>query len=68
MTFPFHLLMENSINYLYPILTMQTVSSVLVDKQPHAAPAPPRAVRAEVTESVVHGNRSPVEDESFTTS
>lgn len=41
--------MENSINYLYPTLAMQTVSSVLIGKQPHNAPTPPRAMRAEIT-------------------
>lgn len=47
---------------------MQTVSSVLVGKRPHAAPTPPRAVRAEMAESMAHGNTSPEEEESFTTS
>ena len=68
MTFLMHLLMENSINCLYATLAMQTLTSVSVGKQPHAASAPPGAVSAEMTETMAGGNMPSVENASSTTS
>lgn len=68
MTFLVHLLMENSINGLYPTLVMQTLSSVSVGNQPHAVTAPPGAVGTEMTELMAGGNVPSMEDASFTTS
>jgi len=68
MTFLTHLLAENRINCLHITLSPQTLSSVSVGKQPHAASAPPRAVSTEKTKPMACGNMPLVEDASSTIS
>lgn len=67
-TFFMHLLMENSINCLYPTLAMPILSGVSVGRQPHAAPAPPGAVSTEMTARMARGSAPSVEGAPSATS